>query len=270
MPRFERYIGIDYSGAKTANSRLAGLRVYRAEGDSGTEEIRPPDGRHWTRRGIAQWLPSQMEVPTLVGIDHAFSLPLDYFERYGLGNTWHDFLEDFQKYWQTDIDGIWVRDCMYHTGSARKGEADWFRLTEKRAKSEGFQPKPTLYLKALPGTVAFSTHAGLPWLLYLRRRLGNRVWFWPFDGWSPAAGKSVIVEVYPRLWSRGFQKEARSNDQHDAYSVARWLKEADETGRFPKLFELRLNADEKARTRVEGWILGIGEDDKAIAEHAGA
>jgi hypothetical protein len=50
------------------------------------------------------------------------------------------------------------------------------------------------------GSVAKSTHAGIPCLLYLRRQLGTRLHFWPFDGWSIPAGKSVVVEVYPSLW----------------------------------------------------------------------
>ena len=35
MPYFDRYIGIDYSGAETPDSSCRGLRVYVAE-DSGT------------------------------------------------------------------------------------------------------------------------------------------------------------------------------------------------------------------------------------------
>lgn len=37
--RFERYIGIDYSGAMTAESRCKGLRAYLAELDSEPQEI---------------------------------------------------------------------------------------------------------------------------------------------------------------------------------------------------------------------------------------
>jgi hypothetical protein len=33
-PRFERYIGIDYSGAQTPRSSLKGLRVYEADRSS--------------------------------------------------------------------------------------------------------------------------------------------------------------------------------------------------------------------------------------------
>jgi hypothetical protein len=50
--------------------------------------------------------------------------------------------------------------------------------------------------------VAKSTHAGIPWLRFIRQHLGSRVHFWPFDGWDVPAGRSVIAEVYPALWSR--------------------------------------------------------------------
>jgi hypothetical protein len=57
--------------------------------------------------------------------------------------------------------------------------------------------------------------------------LGERVHFWPFDGWDIPVGRSAIAEVYPRLWSRGL---ARTGDQHDAYSIAAWLRRADHDG----------------------------------------
>ena len=76
------------------------------------------------------------------------------------------------------------------------------------------------------GSVAKSTHAGIPWLRFIRQRLGGRVHFWPFDGWDIPAGHSAIAEVYPALWSRGFANEGRTGDQHDAFSIAAWLSRA--------------------------------------------
>jgi len=42
MALLARYIGIDYSGAKTPTASLKGLRVYLAEGDAEQVEIQPP------------------------------------------------------------------------------------------------------------------------------------------------------------------------------------------------------------------------------------
>lgn len=87
-PRFRRTIGIDYSGADTAEAALKGLRVYQTLGDGPVEEVLPPQGRsrYWTRRSIAAWLIEILDgaTPTIVGIDHGFSFPLAYFDRHGL------------------------------------------------------------------------------------------------------------------------------------------------------------------------------------------
>jgi hypothetical protein len=111
-PTFDRYIGIDYSGAKTPISSLKGLRVYEGDNETASREILPPKGprRYWTRRGIAEWLVAELSVgpPTLVGIDHAFSFPLKYFEQHGLPLDWPSFLDDFQRHWPTDEDRTYV------------------------------------------------------------------------------------------------------------------------------------------------------------------
>jgi hypothetical protein len=92
MAQFDRYIGIDYSGAETPDSSRKGLRVYLAEGSGTPEPVLPPPSprRYWTRRGLAEWLCEELDrdIPTLVGIDHAFSFPLAYFDRHGLPREW--------------------------------------------------------------------------------------------------------------------------------------------------------------------------------------
>jgi hypothetical protein len=58
MTAFTRYIGIDYSGAKTPTASLKGLRVYLAGNDQQPDEVLPPSSprKYWTRRGVAEWL----------------------------------------------------------------------------------------------------------------------------------------------------------------------------------------------------------------------
>ena len=71
MPKFKRYIGIDYSGAQTPTASLKGLRVYLAEGDAVPVEVPPPSLRkYWTRRGIAEWLVHRISSG-LVGLGHS-------------------------------------------------------------------------------------------------------------------------------------------------------------------------------------------------------
>jgi hypothetical protein len=259
MPTFTRCIGIDYSGAQTPTASLKGLRVYRAEGDAMPAEVPPPPSprKYWTRKGIAHWLVERLseDVPTLVGIDHGFSFPLRYFEVHGLKPDWYAFLDDFQLHWPTDEDHTYVdfvRDGTAGNGAARMGNARWRRLTEERAGGA-----KSVFHFDVQGQVAKSTHAGIPWLRFIRRQLGDQVHFWPFDGWDIPARRSTIMEVYPALWSRSFPREDRTSDQHDAYSAAAWLSGADRDGSLASLLNPSLTAPERTVAQVEGWILGV-------------
>jgi hypothetical protein len=257
--RFKYYVGIDYSGAETPSSSLSGLRVYMASQESAPTEVPPPPGskKYWTRRGIAEWLVQRLgeSEPTLVGIDHGFSFPLKYFERHALPRNWPEFLDDFHRHWPTDDENTYVefvRDGTAGNGAARAGDAKWRRVTEVRAGAA-----KSVFHFDVQGSVAKSTHAGLPWLRYIRQRLPERVHFWPFDGWAPWSGRSVIAEVYPSLWSRGFPKGDRTPDQHDAWSVAEWMRRADLDGGLAHFFAPDLSEPDLAAAAVEGWILGL-------------
>ncbi len=257
---FTRYIGIDYSGAETPDASLKGLRVYIAQGDTPAIEVSPPPSprKYWTRRGLADWLAERLaeDTPTIVGIDHCFSFPLRYFEKHLIPPDWLTFLDDFQRHWPTDTDHTYVdfvRDGVCGNGAARWGNARWRRLTEVRAGSA-----KSVFHFDVPGSVAKSSHAGIPWLRYLRQRRGDRTHFWPFDGWTVAAGRHALVEVYPALWKHAHPREGRTPDQHDAYVVAMWLRRADRDGSLARAFEPDLIQGERAVAGVEGWILGVG------------
>jgi len=255
---FDRVIGIDYSGAQTSSASLKGLRAYVAEGDSTPVEIQPPPSprKYWTRKGLAEWLVDRLaeDRPTLVGIDHGFSFPLRYFEAHGLKPDWPTFLDDFQRHWPTDRDIYvdFVREGFVGNGAARMGNARWRRLTEERAGSA-----KSVFHFDVQGSVAKSTHAGIPWLRFIRQRLGSRIHFWPFDGWEIQAGRSVIAEVYPALWRRGFAVEDYTGDQHDAYTIAAWLSHADRDGTLAGFLKPDLTPPERTAAQVEGWILGV-------------
>ena len=112
------------------------------------------------------------------------------------------------------------------------------------------------------GSVAKSSHSGIPWLLYLHRQLGDKVHFWPFDGWDVPSGRSAIVEAYPSMWRRGLvAPDDMTDDQFDAYTIAAWLRLADQDERLQLALHPPLSAAECAVAHVEGWILGVGATD---------
>ena len=263
MSLFERYIGIDYSGAQTPLSSLPGLRVYVATPEQSPCEIKVHESgivsstkKHWSRRGIAEFLVRELRdgPSTLVGIDHGFSFPLPYFEKYSLAHDWPDFLNDFQQHWPTDLDHMkvdYIRDGTEGSGLLRMGNSRWRRLAEQRCGAK------SVFHFDVQGSVAKSTHTGLPWLRYLRQQLGKRLHFWPFDGWQPAKDKSVIAEVYPSLWSRNYPNQGVSSHQHDAYCIAMWMRQSDLEGGLEGCFHPELGGNELKQAEIEGWILGL-------------
>jgi hypothetical protein len=259
MPSFVRYIGIDYSGAATPTSSLRGLRIYIAEGDGGPIEVPPLISRrkYWNRRDIAKYLVERLaeDPPTLVGIDHGFSFPLRYFEAHGLELDWVHFLEDFQHHWPTDGDDVYVdfvREGVIGNGAARTGNTRWRRLTEERARGA-----KSVFHFDVEGSVAKSTHAGIPWLRFIRCQCGERVHFWPFDGWDVPAGRSVIAEVYPSIWRGSHANQGRTADQHDAFCIAAQLARADRAGALAGFLKPDLSPAERAVAQIEGWIMGV-------------
>ena len=267
---FRRYIGIDYSGTDKPVRSIGGLAVCTVDADGNSDFPDPlkTDVENWNRKDVARWLVKRLQeqnTPTLVGIDHGFSFPIDYFRRYHhlLEGNWDYFLDDFQEYWPTDRDAVTVRsqcirqiECMIgeRQGNFRFGVPDWFRLTDPRGASSVFD------FMRKRGEVATSTHAGIPWLRYIRRKLeeeGVRVHFWPFDGWNICESRSVVVEAYPSIWKDKVESKGKNTHQRDAYVVARRMSVMDQESSLSGYFKPELNVKGYARAKREGWILGV-------------
>ena len=252
---FSRYVGIDYSGAKAPVSRLPGLQVYSCEGAGAPVAVTPYDerARLWSRKEVARYVRECLlgPRPCIIGIDHAFAFPMAYYQRHGL-ESWLAFLRHFCHRWPTHNDHMYVD--FVREEEPVEGLATEFRLCERwtiGAKS--------VFHFDVQGSVAKSTHAGIPWLNELRqdRRVRARTHFWPFDGFEFEPGCSVVTEVFPSLFRRRYPKADRTSDQHDAYAVASWLREMDSRGALRGYFNPPLTLQERRQARLEGWILGV-------------
>ena len=255
MSTFSRHIGIDYSGAQAPVSRVRGLQVYQCEGGEAAIAIRPFDkgARNWCRKEVARYVEEQLtdHAPCIIGIDHGFSFPITYFKRHQL-NSWDEFLDHFCTYWPTDHDHMYVDRVREQNPPS--GTSDELRVCESwtgTAKS--------VFHFDVQGSVAKSTHAGIPWLKRLRdnSKIKSRTHFWPYDGFSVEAGRSIVAEIYPSLVRRRYQRGDRSADQQDAYAVAMWLQDMDARGALREYFNPPLSLPERRRAKLEGWILGV-------------
>jgi hypothetical protein len=167
-----------------------------------------------------------------------------FFKTDKLAPNWLLFLDDFQRHWPTDDENTYVdfgRDNIRGAGTYMEGKPRWRRFAEKRTGSAKL-----VFHFDVPGTVAKSTHEGLPWFHHLHQHLGNGVHFWPYDGWIIPVGRSSVAEVYPALCSHSFERnENRTSDQHDTFSIADWMRQADLDGRLEDYFKPSLNPKEQ-------------------------
>ena len=257
---FDLHIGIDYSGRESPLSRTSALQVYAASDREEPSRIMSPactagKRRNWCRKEVAEWLIEQArkDITFIAGIDHGFSFPINYFERYKL-KSWEHFMDDFCEHWPTDEDRTHVDSIRKHQDGPpdRTGSNKDFRLTEKWTSSA-----KSVFQFDVQGSVAKSTHAGLPWLQRIRTEVGDKLHVWPFDGWQVPEGKSVIAEVYPSIFRNRYSREERSVDQQDAYCVARWLAETDRQGFLDQYFLPPLADETRKVASLEGWILGV-------------
>jgi hypothetical protein len=125
------------------------------------------------------------------------------------------------------------------------------------SKSAGPLWRELIAHSATQGSVAKSTFAGLPWLLYLRKKCRRPLHFWPFEGWEVPEDKSVVAEVYPSLWTRRFPKEGRDGGEQAAFAAAAWLQRADLSGSLGSYFNPPLTPEEREVAAIEKWILGV-------------
>lgn len=253
--KFHRHVGIDYAGGKTPLDEVDGIEVYWSEGGAEpSRKQRPPDaaGRipGWTRSSLAHWIQDLVDdnKSFVLGIDHAFSFPLPYLDAFGLAN-WGDFLDDFCEHWPTRGDNATVKAL--RQGNQRTGDPAWFRLAERWTRTA-----KSVFRFNVKGQVAYSTHAGIPWLKWLRDAAGDRLQFWPFDGWKKG-GKQVVAEVYPALFKSRFPLPNVTEHQQDAYAVAKWLRQMDEAGALDFFLDPPLSCAEREVAEREGWILGV-------------
>jgi hypothetical protein len=253
FPMFERYIGIDYSGAGSPLKRNKALQVFTAAVDTEPDKVRTCTGNNWNRKEVACYCLEQLKnnAPIIIGIDHAFSFPVRYMKSYDI-SSWHHFLEDFHRHWPTDQDNISVGSL--RENNERTGNSDEFRLTENWTSST-----KSVFQFGMQGQVAMASHAGIPWLRFLKNHpdLSARVHFWPFDGFQIPKGKHVVAEVYPAIFKRRFTRTHKSSDEHDAFAIAMWLKQMDSRGVLGQYFNPPLSDTERKQVLIEGWILGV-------------
>ena len=231
-PIFSSYLGIDWSGAKAKHH--AGLQIAVAKpGKAVPRRIRPPVGRHWSRRQVFDLLIEYADAavgnsPVLAGIDFAFAHPLrvkqsadlSVDDSIGVDNkSYFPCAEDSPKtatdLWalgekvnhnQPDLYGgsmfrhpKWGEYYLAPPDYKARYYESCRRLTEIASQAAGRSPSPTF--KAVGAdNVSTGSLAGMRLLYQLKQHLGERLSIWPFDEIVDGKADLVLVEIFPSLY----------------------------------------------------------------------
>lgn len=259
---YQKFIGVDYSGAGLPDQPLAGLEIFVAGRTGGPERVAGPHSRGlWSRRALALWLAEVLNSggPVLVGIDHAFGVPEGWLRSQGL-RSWPGLLRMAWHRWRTQQRSVGALRKEFPFPPAQEG----WRICDRLAPGA-----KSVFHFDVPGAVAASTLAGLPWLYWLRNQAGRRIHCWPFDGWRPPPGRSVLAEVFPSFWRKDTDAPVELGPHaRDAWIIAQRLQMAAAHGQLAAWFAPGLPTSARSRARKEGWILGLIPEESRLAKDA--
>ena len=282
-PRFERFVAIDWSGAKGARHKGIAVGLCKA-GQDAPQLLVAPD-RIWSRQAVADWLIAQAaEAPTLFGFDFSFAPPLVARGSYLPGENVPDDGPAFWAYVDALCDDIDLGAAslleIHHRRHFYFGKADGpkaafmhNRVCEAHYNAGGGGKPSTVYDAIGAAQVAKASFAGMRLLHHVH----DAVPIWPFDP-APARG-SAIVEIYTSIAARAAGRpKGRSKmrdmatlnvalttlgsapyrgpapDDHgaDALVTAAWMRAAasDRALWHPSALTEKI-------ARTEGWTFGI-------------
>jgi hypothetical protein len=205
MSRFERFVAIDWSGAK--GKRHKGIAIALTAPEGPPRLVRP--NHVWSREEVLRWLLAEAaKAPTLFGFDFSFAPPLIEKGEYLLGEP--DVPKTAREFWayvdaKCDDDDLGAASFLetahrqhFYFGIADGVKADFvrFRQCDARLNAQGGRKTASAYDAIGAAQVAKASFAGMR----LLHRLDGRVAIWPLDS-LPNQG-SAVVEIYTRIYLR--------------------------------------------------------------------
>lgn len=205
MTRFDRFVAIDWSGAKGSRHKGIALAICEA-GDGAPRLVEPPHGV-WSRTAILNWLRARAGERLLVGFDFSFAPPFIERRAYLPGEATPNTARPFWAYVDAacDDDDLGAASFLdsrrgrhFYLGAADGPKADFmhFRRCEAHFNASGGGKPSTVYDAIGAAQVAKASFAGMR----LLHHLGRDVPVWPIDPVPPTG--ALVVEIYTTIAAR--------------------------------------------------------------------
>ena len=205
---FASYIALDWSGAKTAN----GISIAIAHPGQTAPVLVAPTGARWTREGALEFLRAEIaHKRVLVGVDFALSLPVEPAAKWAASARALWALVDETCPAADDLYArafaqvspyaghFWVQ------GQRPPGFKDRTRAGEIACTAQGHGTPQSPFKLIGAKQVGLGSLAGMRVLHRLSAFDDVALHVWPCDGAQLPSDKSVVVEIYPRLFIREAQ-----------------------------------------------------------------
>lgn len=231
--KFERFIGIDWSGAKKPGRGIQVAQCF--SGKNFPEIINNRKQQNWRRKDIIDWLAELHHdgQRVLVGFDFAFAYPYcdkgAYFPEHKrspktVDALWktidaicHDSIDFYGGPFYKPQDAMFGEYLHYPLKKGKRYE-DRFRKTDASCKKiKGCVPASVF--KCLgAASVGIGSIAGMRMLHHIKTHLNKDFQIWPFE--KENNGRSVIVEIYPTLFYRLSGQNTRNWQNHETVNKA--------------------------------------------------
>lgn len=205
MLNFDRFVGIDWSGAK---SPIVNRSIAVSYADRGNDA--PILLEHkWSRSNVSDWILEQAKgyERILIGIDCNFGYAYDVIQKQlGHGATykqlWHavdQACEHESNYFGA---GFWENDkYKNHFWTSGKKRDDFLmpqRDVEIACAEEGLGHPESPFKLIGAKQVGKGGLSGMRMAHHLKNKLGDIIAFWPFERGCVDRAKIVVTEIYPR------------------------------------------------------------------------
>ena len=267
---FDRFLGVDWSGAKVGGNVFLAEVVRTGDGGLSVERV-----ERSSRAKVEAELRVRPDRRTLAGLDFSFSFPAGFVLSGRTDWTWPEL-----RRWTADLvasSGGDVRAALHAAP-----ERDQFRLVPgdrapllRRRTEEACVPLPASVfdLVVYQRQVTLGTIHGMAVLDHLADV--EHLAVWPYDGDTVAGAATVVAEAYPSMWLDPDLRKGSDVDRRE--QVSRWRARPDIVGldadsvAFLRrsgdaadalavalaLPDLSLDAPADEVTAREGWILGV-------------
>ncbi len=293
-PRFDLFVGVDWSGAK--GPRVPGLQVALADPDGRAPQLLPnPAGGHWRRSDFETWLSETIQSSTRILVGFDFAPAYASADEGAYFPDVPDAPADAKALWSL-VDRLASDDPelygmrIAHTPpfSAHyltpKGRGSRYRYRQRLTETVcAAITTPHPVLKCIgAANVGTGSLAGMRLFNRLAARFGSKIAFWPFDDVDQSGASAVLVESFPRVYYMAAGADARAwaepetmarvykaygskpsaapvrskrEDEADALVIAAALRHFSQD---PGLW--RRDVLPEAAVKAEGWIFGVRAD----------